>query len=62
MCNITPGIDKSNGITNDKTDIVLIVQYSIFIFSYFSIRYKNIGWLGLKQTQQLITNQIIVIY
>ena len=59
MCNITPGIHKSNGITNDKTDIVLIVQYSIFIFSYFSIHSKSIGRLGLKQNQKPIPNQTI---
>jgi len=51
MCNITPGIHKTNGTINNATDIILVIQYSIFIFSYFSIHNKNIVWLGLKQTK-----------
>ena len=61
MCNITPGIHKTNGTINNATDIILIVQYSIFIFSYFSIHSKNIGWLGLKQNQLQTSNQVKVI-
>jgi len=51
MCNIKPGITNINGIINNTTDIILVVQYSIFIFSYFSIHSKSIGRLGLKQNQ-----------